>query len=148
MARSVAEKIGIAEGVRAHFVNAPSSALAAIELPELEVSEELEGDFDYIHFFSLTQAEMGETFPKLKSHLKPSGTLWLSWPKGQRLGSDLGLPKVIEIGYRHGLVESTCLRVDDTWAALKFTYPKKGKVYHNRYGRLPETGATSVPSGG
>jgi hypothetical protein len=138
MSRSVAQKMGIREGVRAYFVNAPSSALAAIELPELEVSEELEGDFDYIHFFSLTQAEMDETFPKLKSHLKPSGTLWLSWPKGKRLGSDLGLPKVIEIGYNHGLVESTCLRVDDTWAALKFTHPKKGRVYNNRYGTLPD----------
>jgi hypothetical protein len=130
--------MGISEGARAYFVNAPSSALAAIELPELEVSEELEGDFDYIHLFGRTQADMDDTFPKLKSHLKPSGTLWLSWPKGKRLGSDLGLPKVIEIGYRHGLVESTCLRVDDTWAALKFTHPKKGKVYNNRYGKLPD----------
>lgn len=137
MSRSVAQKMGIAEGVRAHLVNIPSAALAAIELPELEVGEELEGDFDYIHFFTVTRAEMDETFPKLMSHLKPSGTLWLSWPKGKRLGSDLGLPKVIEIGYKHGLVESTCLRVDDTWAALKFTHPKKGKVYNNRYGSLP-----------
>lgn len=137
MSRSVAQKMGIAEGVRAHFVNIPPAALAAIELPELEVGEELEGDFDYIHFFTVTRAEMDETFPKLMSHLKPSGTLWLSWPKGKRLGSDLGLPKVIEIGYKHGLVESTCLRVDDTWAALKFTHPKKGKVYNNRYGSLP-----------
>jgi len=120
------------------LVNAPPSALAAIELPELEVGEELEGDFDYIHFFCHTQAEMDENFPKLKSHLKPWGTLWLSWPKGKRLGSDLGLPNVIEIGYNHGLVESTCLRVDDTWAALKFTHPKKGKVYHNRSGTLPD----------
>ncbi len=78
------------------------------------------------------------TSRSLKPHLKPWGTLWLSWPKGKRLGSDLGLPKVIEIGYNHGLVESTCLRVDDTWAALKFTHPKKGKVYHNRYGTLPD----------
>ncbi len=56
----------------------------------------------------------------------------------RKLGSDLGLPKVIEIGYKHGLVESTCLRVDDTWAGLKFTHPKKGKVYNNLYGTLPD----------
>ena len=49
---------------------------------------------------------------------------------------DLGLPKVIEIGYEHGLVESTALRVDDTWSAIKFTHPKKGKVYRNTYGTL------------
>ena len=139
MARSVAQKMGIREGARAYFVDAPATALEAIDLPALTVVEALEGAFDYIHFFSVSQAEMNEIFPQLKSHLKSSGTLWLSWPKGRRLGTDLSLPKVIEIGYSHGLVESTCLRIDETWAGLKFTHPKKGKVYRNRYGTLPET---------
>lgn len=49
-----------------------------------------------------------------------------------RLGSDLRLPKVIEIGDDFGLVESTCLRINVVWAGLKFTHPKKGKTYRNR----------------
>jgi hypothetical protein len=146
--RTTAQKMGVRDGVRAFLVNAPAAALQAMELPELEVAERLDGEFDYIHFFVITQAEMDGTFPKLKPHLKESGMLWLSWPKGRRLQSDLVLATVIEIGYNHGLVESTCLRVDDTWAAIKFTHPKKGKVYHNRYGKLPEAGVTSLPSGG
>lgn len=138
MPRSVAQKMGIKEGMRAFFVNAPALALKAIELPELAVSEDLDGDFDYIHFFSITRAEVDETLPKLKPHLRASGMLWLSWPKGRKLGSDLGLPKVIEFAYDHGLVESTCLRIDDTWAGLKLTHPKKGKVYKNSHGTLPD----------
>ncbi|WP_233206035.1 hypothetical protein [Cryobacterium sp. N19] len=102
----------------------------------MDVSEDLDGEFDYIHFFSVTQVEMHGTFPRLKLHLKPSGMLWLSWPKARKLGSDLNLPKVIEIGYSCGLVESTCLRVDDTWAGLKFTHPKNGKIYNNSQGTL------------
>lgn len=137
MSRSIAQKMGIRAGARAFFANAPPLALEAIELPELEVSEDLDGDFDYIHLFSITQTQMNETFPKLRPHLRASGMLWVSWPKGGRMGSDLGLPKVIEIGYNHGLVESTCLRVDDTWSGLKFTHPKKGKVYNNSYGTVP-----------
>lgn len=129
--------MGVRVGARAHFVNAPAVAVRAIDLPELDVSERLDGDFDYIHFFCITQAEMDQAFPELKLHLNETGMLWLSWPKGRKLGSDLGLPKVIEIGYRHGLVESTCLRIDDTWAGLKFTHPKPGKVYQNSYGTLP-----------
>ena len=82
---------------------------------------------------------MTERFPKLKRHLKSTGALWLSWPKGKKLGSDLSLPKVIEIGYSYGLVESTALRVDDTWSGIKFTHPKEGKVYRNKYGKLPDT---------
>lgn len=137
MARPVSQKMGIKPGVRAFLVNAPEVAQQAIELPELEIGEKLEGDFDYIHLFLITRAEMDETFPRLKAHLRPGGMLWVSWPKGKKMGSDLTLPKVIEIGYNHGLVESTCLSVDAIWSALKFTHPKKGKTYHNSYGTLP-----------
>lgn len=83
MSRSVAQKMRIKKGVRAVFVNAPALTLEAIELPDLAVSEDLDGDFDYIHLFSITQAQMNETFPKLKPHLKASGMLWMSWPKGK-----------------------------------------------------------------
>ncbi len=139
MSRSVATKMGIREGSRAFFDNAPISVLESIDLPDLEVSDDLRGEFDYVHSFCVTQAEMAERFPKLKRHLKSTGALWLSWPKGRKLDSDLSLPKVIEIGYAYGLVESTALRVDDTWSGIKFTHPKKGKVYKNKYGKLPDT---------
>lgn len=137
MPRSVSQKMGIKEGARALFVSAPESALNAMELPRLGVSDALRGHFAYIHLFARSQAEMDDVFPRLKAHLGPTGMLWVSWPKGRKLGTDLTLPQVIRIGYRHGLVESTTLSVDDTWSAMKFTHPKPGKIYKNRYGRLP-----------
>ncbi len=82
---------------------------------------------------------MDEVFPQLKAHLGATGMLWVSWPKGGKLGTDLSLPHVIRIGYSHGLVESTTLNVDGTWSAIKFTHPKPGKVYDNKYGRLPDS---------
>lgn len=129
--------MGVKEGLRAFFVNAPESVLENIKLPSLEVGSALRGEFDYIHFFTTTQAEMDDIFPKLKRHLKPTGMLWLSWPKDKKLGTDLALPKVISIGYSHGLVESTTLSVDETWSGMKFTHPKKGKIYKNSFGELP-----------
>lgn len=138
MPRPVSQKMGIKEGSRAFLLNAPETAQSAMELPTLKVATEPEGEFDYIHFFTTAQSDMDDVFPRLKAHLKPTGMFWVSWPKGKQLGSDLTLPKVIHIGYRHGLVESTCLSVDSTWSALKFTHPKKGKTYRNSYGRLPE----------
>ena len=137
MARTVSGKLGIEEGVRAIFVDAPETALEAIDPPSLDVASELAREFDYIHHFARTRAELDDAFPKLKAHLKPTGMLWVSWPKNKKLGTDLALPKVIEIGYKHGLVESKTLSVDATWSAMKFTHPKKGKVYNNSYGRLP-----------
>ncbi len=122
--------------MRAFFLSAPKSALEAINLSSLDVASVLQGEFDYLHFFTKTQTEMDDLFPKLKRHLKPTGMLWLSWPKGKKLGSDLALPAVIRIGYSHGLVESTCLSVNVTWSGLKFTHPKKDKIYHNSHGQL------------
>lgn len=137
MSKSVSQKMGVKEGSRAFFKNVSETALAALELPSLEVSSTLAGDFDYLHLFTTTQTEMDATFPRLKAHLKPTGMLWVSWPKGKQLNTDLSLPKVIHLGYNHGLVESTCLSVDATWSALKFTHPKKDKIYNNSYGKLP-----------
>lgn len=75
-------------------------------------------------------------FPKLKSHLKQTGMLWVSWPKSGQEGTDLNLTTVIKLGYDYGLVESKALSVDAIWSALKFTHPKKGKAYNNSYGKL------------
>jgi len=62
--------------------------------------------------------------------------LWVSWPKGGQLNTDLTLEKVISIGYAFGLVESTALSINSIWSAIKFTHLKKGKVYKNSYGKL------------
>ena len=137
MTSTVSDKMGIKVGGRAIFVNAPETALETIDPPRLDVASELAGEFDHIHLFARTRAQLDDAFPKLKAHLKPTGMLWVSWPKNKKLGTDLALPKVIEIGYNHGVVESKTMSVYATWSAMKFTHPKKGKVYDNNYGNLP-----------
>jgi len=134
--KSVSQKMGIKENSRTLFMEAPAEALKDMQLPELEVKEKLTGTFDYIHLFAKTQSEFRDRFPKLKTHLKPDGMLWVSWPKGGQLDTDLSLTKIIKIGYGFGLVESTCLSVNSVWSGLKFTHPKEGKVYRNSYGDL------------
>jgi hypothetical protein len=136
MARGVSKKMGIKEGGRAFLVNAPPEAVEAIDLPDLEIAARLTGEFDYIHLFSKSQEDLKSHFSKLKTHLKPEGMLWVSWPKGRQLGTDLSLPTVIKLGYDQGLVESKTISINTTWSAIKFTHPKKNKVYQNSYGTL------------
>jgi hypothetical protein len=136
MTERVSEKMGIKEGMRAFLANAPAEAVEAIDPSHLDLATKLTGKFDYIHFFTKSQEEFNDTFPKLKKHLKPTGMLWVSWPKNRKLGTNLTLTKVIELGYDHGLVESKTISVNETWSAIKFTHPKKGKVYENKYGKL------------
>lgn len=137
MSKTVAQKMGVKEGMRAYFVDAPASVLDAIHLPSIDASHTLRDTFDYLHLFATSQAVLDTAFPKLVPHLKKTGMLWVSWPKARQLGTDLSLPHVIRIGYSHGLVESITLSVDAIWSGMKFTHPKPGKTYHNSYGQLP-----------
>jgi hypothetical protein len=130
------KKMGIKEGARAYLRNAPAEAVKAIDPSGLDIASRLTGQFDYIHLFTKSQEEFDHLFPKLKAHLKPTGMLWVSWPKNRKLGTDLTLTKVIELGYNHGLVESKTISIDETWSAIKFTHPKERKVYNNSYGKL------------
>ena len=129
--------MGLKEGMRASFLDAPASVMGAMLLPKLKASQALRGDFDYLHLFTTSQARMDIDFAKLMRHLKQTGMLWVSWPKGKQEGTDLSLSQIIGIGYSHGLVESTCMSVDATWSGIKFTHPKPGKLYQNTHGQLP-----------
>ena len=134
--KTVAQKMGVKDGSRAYFINAPSDAITSINLPDIDLIESLFGEFDYIHLFIKQQRDQEKIFLKLKKHLKLDGMIWVSWPKGGQLNTDLSLQKVISLGYEFGLVESTCLSVNSTWSALKFTHPKKGKTYNNSHAIL------------
>jgi hypothetical protein len=143
MTRTVSQKMGVKENSKAYFVNADEEAIENLDLPNLNISKKLDNEFDYIHLFVKTQSEILEHFPKLKQNLMTNGMLWVSWPKGGKLGTDLNIKIVIKLGYEFGLVESTCLSVNNTWSGLKFTHPKKGKIYKNSYGKLNEEKATN-----
>ena len=136
MTRTVAQKMGIKENVRTFFMFVDLEAIKAIDCSLLNISIKLEGEFDYIHLFVKTQSDLIEQFPVLKKHLNAKGMFWVSWPKGKKLGTDLNIKTLIKLGYSFGLVESTCLSINEVWSGLKFTHPKKGKVYNNSYGKL------------
>ncbi len=136
--KSVAAKMGLKPGMRSHFVSAPNEALADIGLPPLRTVDHLDGLFDYIHLFAIDQLLLDKSLPILRPHLDQYGKLWVSWPKGGKLGTNLNIREVIRIGYNHNLVESTCLSIDSTWSALKFTHPVPGRRYNNSYGTLPK----------
>ena len=135
--------MGVKENSKAYFVNSDEEAIENLDLPNLDISKKLDNEFDYIHLFVKTQSEILEHFPKLKENLITNGMLWVSWPKGGKFGTDLNIKIVIKLGYEFGLVESTCLSVNNTWSGLKFTHPKKGKIYNNSYGKLNEEKTTN-----
>ena len=137
MARSISEKMGVHDGIRVYILKAPCEILEKILSDGVIVSRALKGKFDLIIAFFTSYREMQDTFLTLRSHLKHGGRLWICWPKGRGLRSDLTLQCVIAFGYSCDMVESNSICVDDVWSALKFTFPRLGKVSENSYGALP-----------
>lgn len=136
MARSQAEKMFGNPGVRGYVYQVPEDVKVGLGLEDARISTALEGDIDHAHVFVRTKPELQREFPRVKSHIAPGGQIWVSWPKGKQPGTDLPLHEVIAIGYAHGLVESTCLSINDLWSALRFTHPKPGKHYTNSHAEL------------
>lgn len=134
--RSVVAKIGIRESMKVFLLHAPDDFVETITTMHLKIGQRLTGDFDYIHFFSKNKAELRKNFLRLKKRLRHTGMLWVSWKKNAKEETGLSLPKVIEIGYDNGLVESKTISIDKTWSAIKFTFPKAGKIYQNSDGKL------------
>ena len=73
--KPVSKKMGIKDGMRAIFINAPAEAIAAIDSSSLDIALKLTGTFDYIHLFSKSQKALKKHFPKIKLHIQPGGML-------------------------------------------------------------------------
>ena len=117
------KKLGIKLGFRVHVRRSPEqldSNLGPL-LRDVEVKKTLRGSFDFIHAFETRRRELDRVFPRLKTALRKSGALWISWPKqfsGRQ--TDLSGGEVRSIG----LVDIKVCAVDDTWSGLKFVYRK------------------------
>jgi len=64
--KTVAQKMGIKGNAKTYFVDAPKEAIEALNLPDVQLSKTLKGEFDYIHLFVEQQSEQENIFPKLK----------------------------------------------------------------------------------
>lgn len=136
--KQIYKKMGISDNSKVLIINAPSETIKELNLPVKPAFNKSESRvFDHIILFIKNKNQLDNEFPKYKKLITETGKLWVAWPKGRQLGTDLNRNEVIKIGYNHGLVESMNLSIDNTWTALKFTHPKPDKVYNNSYGKLP-----------
>jgi hypothetical protein len=121
------KKLGIKLGFRVHVRRPPEQLDSNLRplLRDVEVKKTLRGSFDFIHAFETRRRELDRVFPRLKTALRKSGALWISWPKqfsGRQTDLSGGEVRSIDLG--HGLVDIKVCAVDDTWSGLKFVYRK------------------------
>jgi len=119
----LADKLDLSPGMNVILVNAPDDFESLLNpLPrEISFDDALKPNAAYIHFFTTSKKDLEESFPDLKTHLSPTGILWISWPKGSSgKETDLDENAVRQIGLKNGLVDIKICSIDDAWSGLKF----------------------------
>jgi hypothetical protein len=119
------KKLGIKEGHTVAFPGAPDDFAATLgKLPDdVTVSTRLGGALDVVVFFTRRRAELEGRWDGLRSALKPSGGLWVAWPKrASGVETDLTEDVVREIALAGGLVDNKVCAIDATWSGLRLVY--------------------------
>jgi hypothetical protein len=128
--KALVVKLGIKKGTRIAALSSPVAYEELVEgLPDgAKVATSLRGTVDFIHFFTKSENELRNMFPRLKNSLVENGMLWVSWPKGaSKVTTDLNEDIVRKIGLAAGLVDVKVCAVNETWSGLKFVYRVKDR---------------------
>jgi hypothetical protein len=125
---ALVKKLKLKSGQRVALINPPEGYLAELSPlpPEVEMSEQLEGQFDWIQLFVRSKVELDELAPQVIEALKPESLLWLSFPKGSsKIQTDLTRDKGWDAV--QGLKWTNLISVNETWSAFSVRPYKAGE---------------------
>lgn len=122
-------KLGLKEGFHVKLIHAPDNYAQLIP----EIFKKLntgtsEKEFDFIHFFPKTTADLEKSLPRLKTEIKKNGMIWISWYKtssGKK--SELTESIIRDTALAVGLVDIKVCAIDGDWSGLKLVIPLKDR---------------------
>ena len=124
----LAKKLGIKEGFRVRITNAPEHYRDLIGLVSNNVliSNRIATDIDMWHLFTTSATELGSVLPRIISHIKQDGMIWISWPKkSAKISTDVREDTVRKLALPLGLVDVKVCAVDEVWSGLKLVIRKE-----------------------
>jgi len=117
--KPVTQKLLLRSGARAVVLNAPDGYLDLLP-SDVQVQRELgDGQYDFVQLFATRREELLAHGPRLRKALQPQGLLWVSYPKGKALATDLNRDIVRTTLAEVGLEVVTQVAIDETWSALR-----------------------------
>ena len=125
----LAKKLGIKDGFNLRFVNAPAELDEELDLPaNVTVNSRARKPIDIVLLFVTTKRELERTFLSYAAKLRPTGMLWICWPKKTSgVASDLSDNVVRELGLAKGLVDVKVCAINEVWSGLKFVIRLKDR---------------------
>jgi hypothetical protein len=127
---SLAKKLGIKEGQRVAFPQAPETFRSLLgELPDgATVKSRAAGPLDVIVFFTRRRAELERRLPALRRAMDPAAGLWIAWPKrSSGVETDMTEDVARELGLANRLVDNKVCAIDETWSGLRLVIRLKDR---------------------
>jgi hypothetical protein len=119
----LARKLDIRESGRVAVIDPPVRFREDLEPlpPDVEYCSVEEGDLDCIVVFAKTRADLAAAMTPAVTAMRPTGSLWVAWPKqlsGYR--TDVSPEVAQAAGMRFGLLDTRRLSINDGWTAMRF----------------------------
>jgi hypothetical protein len=128
---TLAKKLKLKPGQRAAIIGAPEGYIDSLRpLPEqLELSQQLDGTFDWVQIFVKNQADVAQLFPKVVQTLNPESMLWVSFPKGtSKIQTDLTRDRGWDVVQQADLKWINLISINETWSAFSLRPYKPGEA--------------------
>jgi hypothetical protein len=128
---TLAKKLKLKPGQRAAIIGAPEGYIDSLRpLPEqLELSQQLDGTFDWVQIFVKNQADVAQLFPKIVQTLNPESMLWVSFPKGtSKIQTDLTRDRGWDVVQQADLKWINLISINETWSAFSLRPYKPGEA--------------------
>ncbi|HSW97239.1 MAG TPA: hypothetical protein VLF89_05425 [Candidatus Saccharimonadales bacterium] len=107
----------------------PTYKMAIIHTPEelkselwtdSKIDDKLTDAYNFILLFNIKQHELEQELPQLKKSLAENGLLWIAYPKGKMLQTDLNRDILRELLQQYNLESVSLVSLNDTWSAMRF----------------------------
>jgi len=124
----LAKKLGVKEGSHIVVAGAPPYYFSLLEpLPaRVHFSSRMTDVTDIVHVFSTRRAELQGMLSRYRQTLKPTGMVWVSWPKKTvKTSTDITEDAIREIALPLGFVDIKVCAIDDLWSGLKLVIRKE-----------------------
>jgi hypothetical protein len=124
----LAKKLGIKPGNQLLLVGAPDQYSSLLEpLPEaVQFDEQLSEATDFVQVFSTQRIQLEQLLVSYRTRLKPTGVVWVSWPKkSSRVPTDITEDVIRDIALPLGFVDIKVCAVDEIWSGLKLVIRKQ-----------------------
>jgi len=121
------KKLGLKEGTNVQIINEPDHYWDMLGIPQESAASASKGEpLDFVHLFVKSKEQCEELVTEFRSKLRPSGIIWVSWPKkSSKIVTDITEDAIRAIALERELVDVKVCAVDEIWSGLKLVIPVK-----------------------